>query len=92
MSSIKVLAAVIFAAAVMSATVMPAAAISVELANKCRSLALKAHPYKLPGEPGAGSAQAEREYFNECVARGGNMPSDSSSTGAAPSPASPLTK
>jgi len=28
----------------------PARAISMELAKKCRDLAIKAHPYELPGE------------------------------------------
>lgn len=92
MISIKGLVALIVAAAVMGTTVMPAAAISVELAKKCRAMALKAHPYKLPGQPGAGTAGAERDYFNECIANNGNMPSTPSSTGAAPAPASPPAK
>jgi hypothetical protein len=44
--------------------------ISAELAKKCRSLAIKAHPK-------AGSkayAQAQRDYFQDCIAKGGNMP------------------
>jgi hypothetical protein len=57
-----------------------AAAISVDLARKCRVLALRAHPYRAPGEPGGGSAQAEREYFSGCVARKGSMPPDSTDT------------
>ena len=52
-------------------------AITVNLAKKCRALAIEAHPYKLPGQRGQGSAKAERDYFNECVARGGNMPPES---------------
>lgn len=94
-SGTKSLVALILAAVVMSAAVEPAAAISVELAKKCRDLALKAHPYKQPGEPGPGSAQAQRDYFNECVARGGNMPSEPSGTGqsgAVPAPAPPASK
>lgn len=88
MISIRSLAALMVAAAVMGTSVMPATAISVELAKKCRAMALKAHPYKLPGQPGAGTGEAEREYFNECVAKNGNMP-EPSSTGAAPPPAPP---
>jgi hypothetical protein len=50
----------------------PAIAISVELAKKCRDLAIKAHPYTLPGFK-AGNAEGERSYFKDCVAKGGNM-------------------
>lgn len=50
-----------------------ASAITVELAKKCRALELKAHPYKLVGERGPGSAQVERAYFKECIDRGGDM-------------------
>jgi hypothetical protein len=51
----------------------PAAALTVELAKKCRDPAIKAHPYKMVGERGPGTAQAEHSYFDECVARQGNM-------------------
>lgn len=65
----------------MGALQKPAAAITVELAKKCRAMMLKAHPYKLPGVQGPGTAAAERDYYNQCIARGGNMPDDSSSGG-----------
>ena len=58
----------------------PASAITLDLAKKCRALALKTHPYKLPGEKGPGSAAAERDFYSECVAKGGNM-SDQNSNG-----------
>jgi hypothetical protein len=58
-----------------------AGAITAELAKKCRAMALKAHPYQMVGEKGHGSAAAERDYFNQCVARGGNMPDESKSGG-----------
>ena len=47
--------------------------ISVELAKKCRALALKVHPSQRPGSK-TGQAQAQRDYFNACIAKGGNMP------------------
>jgi hypothetical protein len=52
----------------------PAAnAISVELAKKCRDMAIKSHPPPLrPG--GKAYAQAEREFFRDCVSRNGEMP------------------
>jgi hypothetical protein len=41
---------------------------SAELAKTCRALAIKAHPTQRAGS-GAGSAQAQRDYFQECVAK-----------------------
>ena len=66
----------------LNATVQPASALSLQLAKKCRAMALKAHPYKLPGEKGPGSAAAERKYYSQCVANGGKMPE--SNTNATP--------
>ena len=45
----------------------PKVPISAGLAKTCRALAIKAHPTQRPGS-GTGSAQAQREYFQECVA------------------------
>lgn len=95
LKSVNILAISLAAVMFASAAASPAAAISVELAKKCRDLALKAHPYKLPGNPGPGSATVERDYFNTCVSRGGNMPSDSSDTNqskSAPDAATPPSK
>jgi hypothetical protein len=58
----------------------PAFAISVDLAKKCRDMAIKAHPFDIAGTK-AGSAAAERSYFNECVAKGGNMPESEQESG-----------
>jgi hypothetical protein len=66
--------------------VAPASAITVELAKKCRALELKAHPYKLVGERGAGSAQVERAYFKECIDRGGDMSTGSTGHSDNPNP------
>ena len=46
--------------------------ISAELAKKCRVLAIKAHPTERAGT--TAYAQAQREYFQECIAKRGNMP------------------
>jgi hypothetical protein len=46
--------------------------ISAELAKKCRALAIKAHPTERAGS--RPYAQAQRDYFQDCVAKGGNMP------------------
>jgi hypothetical protein len=64
------------ALALLSISVQAEAAPTVELAKKCRQLAMKAHPPSLPGTKG-GSAQAERDYFAECVRKGGNMDQES---------------
>jgi hypothetical protein len=53
-----------------------ASAGTAELAKKCGALTAKAYPPREVGNPAAGSAkgtgQAERDYFNKCVANGGN--------------------
>lgn len=93
--SVNTLAISLAAISFASAGATPAAATSVELAKKCRDLALKAHPYKLPGGPGPGSAAAERAYFSACVVRGGNVqhePTDANQSKAAPAPAPSLSK
>jgi hypothetical protein len=51
----------------------PAAAISADLANKCRDMAIKAHPPPFP--PGNKAyAQAERDFFGTCVSKNGQVP------------------
>jgi hypothetical protein len=57
-----------------------ASAITAEVAKKCNVLLGKEFPPRVPGNPAAGStkgtAQSQRDYFNKCVANGGNMDSD----------------
>ena len=57
-----------------------ASAATAELAKKCGALTAKAFPPRVPGNPAAGSAKgtgrSERDYFNKCVANGGNMDDD----------------
>jgi hypothetical protein len=57
-----------------------ASAITVEVAKKCEGLATKVFPPREIGNPAAGSAkgssQDRRNYFNKCVANGGNMDND----------------
>jgi len=54
-----------------------ASAVTAEVAKKCGALADKAYPPRAPGNPAAGlaegTAQSKRDYFNKCVASGGNM-------------------
>ena len=63
------------AAVVTFATTQVAYVISADLAKKCRELAIKSHPPTLAGSS-KGTAQAERDYFRQCVAKGGNVESD----------------
>jgi len=63
--------------AVMAETAPPdrsktAGPISAELAKKCRALAIKAHRTERAGTKAY--AQAQRDYFQDCIAKGGNMP------------------
>ena len=51
----------------------PASAISVELAKKCRAMAIKAHPTQKAGTKQTGIEKAQRDYFRECVAKDGKM-------------------
>jgi hypothetical protein len=78
MSDLKSKAAI--AVAVLFATrLVPAAAVAItaEVAKKCDALVAREFPLREPGNPAAGSAkgsaQAERDYFNQCVANGGTM-------------------
>jgi hypothetical protein len=54
-----------------------ASAVTAEVAKKCAALTAKAYPPRVPGNPAAGlaegTAQSKRDYFNKCVANGGNM-------------------
>jgi hypothetical protein len=64
-------AVVVFAQVLFLSAASPAVAISVELAKKCRDMAVKAHPMTLPGT--TPYAAAEREYFRVCVSKNGDM-------------------
>ena len=68
----------VLAAALLAMSYLPAGAISAELAKKCRDEAIKAHPPQPAGT--LPYAEAEREVFRDCVAKG-QYPT---TTGAAP--------
>ena len=50
----------------------PAEAITVELAKKCRAMALKEHPTPRVGTK-TGAHKVQTEYFRSCVAKDGKM-------------------
>jgi hypothetical protein len=60
----------------------PAVSLSVELAKKCREMAVKAHPMTLPGTKPY--AAAEREFFRVCVSKNGDMSNTDSEKGPPP--------
>jgi hypothetical protein len=65
------------ALALIIACILPASggsatALTAELAKKCRSLALKAQPYRRAGAT-KGTAQAERDSYRECIAKEGRV-------------------
>lgn len=53
-------------------------AITAEVAKKCGDLTDKAYPPREPSNPAAGhlngTSQDVKNYFNKCVANGGNVP------------------
>ena len=79
MSNLRSKAAIAVALLLVAIALMPAdaAAITAEVAKKCDALVAREFPLREPGNPAAGSAkgsaQAERDYFNQCVANGGTM-------------------
>lgn len=54
-----------------------ASAVTVEVARKCNTLANKAFPPRVPGNPAAGSAKGsgadQQAYYKKCVANGGKV-------------------
>jgi hypothetical protein len=66
-------APILCALIIVTCAASPAAAISAELANKCRDMAIKSHPPPFPLGNKA-YAQAERDFFRTCVAKKGQMP------------------
>ena len=67
------------APAVLAETAPPdrsntAGPISAELSKKCYALAIKADPTKPAGSRNGAYAQAQWDYFQDCIAKGGNMP------------------
>jgi hypothetical protein len=60
-----------------SLTTHRALAVTAEVAKKCGALTDKAFPFRVPGNPAAGrihgTPQEIRDYFNKCVASGGDV-------------------
>ena len=53
----------------------PASALDPALAKICREKAIEAHPTK-PAGSSSGHAQAQREFYNKCIANGGKTDSE----------------
>jgi hypothetical protein len=71
--SLALAAPILSALIIIVCAASPAAAISADLANKCRDLAIKSHPPPFPLGNKA-YAQAQRDFFRTCVAKKGQMP------------------
>jgi hypothetical protein len=56
----------------------PQAGISIDLAKRCRALAIDAFPTQSAGQ--ARYAEDQRRHFSTCVARNGDMPNQSETT------------
>jgi hypothetical protein len=76
------LAALVCIAVAISAN--GASAVTAEIAKTCDTLTANAFPPVVPGNPAAGrtkgTATAERKYFSDCVAHGGNMSTETEPT------------
>ena len=63
----------------LGSTTSVAPAVNAEVAKKCEALRLQNYPPREPGNPAAGSASgdawAQKSYFDQCIANGGNEPS-----------------
>jgi hypothetical protein len=71
--SLCVIAAIfLFAPSIAFYPASPAAALSADLAKKCRDMAIKSHPPPIP-PGGKAYAEAERAFFSECVSKNGDM-------------------
>jgi hypothetical protein len=81
----KQLIAIVATAAALEVLLLsasPAFAITVELAKKCRTLAIAAHPTQLAGA--SAYAAAQRDFFNQCVAKNGDVGSGNPNGNNAP--------
>lgn len=84
------IATIVFALIGLSDVLAPpsALAITAEVAKKCSALSAKAYPPRVVGNPAAGlqngSYQDFRNYFNKCVANGGNAPEQENQKNTSP--------
>ena len=66
-----VTSSIVFALTTWLLIVRPASGIDADDAKKCRALAIKAHPSPVAGSKASGVEQAQRSYFQACVAKAG---------------------
>ena len=82
---LTVVAAVMVLVQVLILSPVPSvAAISADLAKKCREMAIKAHPPKPAGTKAY--AQEERDFFRECISKNGEMQENGSEKGPSTGP------
>jgi hypothetical protein len=89
MSSLGRKRSFIGASAVVAFALLPttASSIAAGLAKKCRAMAIKAYPTVLAGNR-KGSAENQREFFQQCVDRNGDIeiPASVPAPGIVPTP------
>ena len=89
MNSLRRKRSLIGASAVLAFTLLPtvASSITAELAKKCRAMAITAYPTVLAGNR-KGSAENQREFFQRCVDRNGDIeiPASVPAPGIVPTP------
>jgi hypothetical protein len=78
----RFIAAVLLTQVLIISTASPAAAITADLAKKCRDMAVKAHPPTVAGS--TPYAAAERDYFRDCISKNGNIPDNKNEKGPPP--------
>lgn len=73
----------VVAPALVVTTMSPVLAqIDADLAKRCRTLMLRAHPVEMYGS--TGSAAAQRSYFDQCIRQQGDMSEAAASRGSQP--------
>jgi hypothetical protein len=77
LSVFEKVAAIAAGAVILLSSGSPAGAISVELAKKCREMAVKVHPPQRVSP----YAQVERDYFSECVKNNGTTGEEKNENG-----------
>ncbi len=73
MMKLFVIAVAVGSMVIMAAAQQAPSPPTAELAKKCRDLEIKAYPPKPAGSTKTGTAQKERDYFAQCLRKGGNM-------------------
>ena len=75
-------------AVAMAAATSAQAQTTADVARQCRAMMLKAHPTMMYGR--AGSAAAQRDYYQDCIKRQGKMDDSGAEPASAPDKQRPM--